>query len=279
MAGRGRQLRKPFEDGRRGYPAIPEGPYSRVHASRPPHPAAYEEELEAQQHEIRRLLGDNRRLAEDRMAFQQERVALKEEIHRMNLVIADVRAEQDADSRELIEKGLKLEADLRAAEPLRNEVILLRAEVQKLNAMRQDLTGQVQTLTQDLKRAQAEHQQIPVLTSEIDSLRHELMRARSAIEYEKKGNSELLEQRQTMEKNLVSMAREVEKLRADLANSEGRPWVGGGYGMKHGSPDAPFAPSYGEGYGHHVGGTDKGPLYGAGSGTWGMYDKSRVGRR
>lgn len=27
-----------------------------------------------------------------------------------------------------------------------------------------------------------------------------------------------------MEKNLVSMAREVEKLRADLANSDGRPW-------------------------------------------------------
>ncbi|KAL0911527.1 hypothetical protein M5K25_019676 [Dendrobium thyrsiflorum] len=277
--GRGRLARQPFEDGRRGYPAIPEGPYARVHASRPPHPAVYEEELEVQQHEIQRLLSDNRRLAEDRMAFQQERAAVKEEIHRMNLVIADIRAEKDAHSRELFEKGLKLDADLRAAEPLRNEVILLRAEVQKLNAMRQDLTVQVQTLTQDLKKARAEHQQIPVLRSEIDSLRQELMRARSAIEYEKKGNSELLEQRQAMEKNLVSMAREVEKLRADLSNIEGRPWgVGGTYGIKHGSPEAPFAP-YGEGYGLHLGGLDKAPVYGAGSGTWGTYDKSHIGRR
>ena len=39
----------------------------------------------------------------------------------------------------------------------------------------------------------------------------------TAVEYEKKGNIELMEQRQAMEKNLVSMAREVEKLCAELA--------------------------------------------------------------
>lgn len=279
MSGRGRAPRQLFGDGRRGYPAIPEGPYARGHVSHPPHPAVYEEELEVQHHEIRRLVADNRRLAEDRIAFQRELVAAKEEIHRMNMIIADIRAEKDAHSSKLIEKGLKLEADLRATEPLRNEVILLRAEVQKLNAIRQDLNEQVKSLTQDLKLAQAEHQQFPVLRSEIDSLRQELMRARAAIDYEKKGNAELLDQRQAMEKNLVSMAREVEKLRADLANSDGRPWgVGGAFGMKHGSPEASFAPPYGEGYGVNLGGTEKAPLYGAGSGTWGAFDKSRFGR-
>ena len=50
---------------------------------------------------------------------------------------------------------------------------------------------------------------------------------RAAIDYEKKVNIELVEQRQAMEKNLVSMAREVEKLRADLANSDGRGWSAG----------------------------------------------------
>lgn len=47
---------------------------------------------------------------------------------------------------------------------------------------------------------------------------------RMSIDYEKKGNFELMEQRQSMEKNLVSMAREIEKLRGNLANPEGRPW-------------------------------------------------------
>lgn len=47
------------------------------------------------------------------------------------------------------------------------------------------------------------------------------------VEYEKKANIELMEQRQAMEKNLVSMAREVEKLRAELVNVDGRTWGAG----------------------------------------------------
>lgn len=47
---------------------------------------------------------------------------------------------------------------------------------------------------------------------------------RGAIDYEKKEKFELIEQRQIMEKNMVSMAREVEKLRAELAIVDSRPW-------------------------------------------------------
>lgn len=50
---------------------------------------------------------------------------------------------------------------------------------------------------------------------------------RAALDYEKKANIELMEQRQTMEKNLVSMAREVERLRAEFINSDSRPWGSG----------------------------------------------------
>lgn len=38
---------------------------------------------------------------------------------------------------------------------------------------------------------------------------------RAAYEYEKKLNTEQMEQRQILEKNLISMAREVEKLRTE----------------------------------------------------------------
>lgn len=48
------------------------------------------------------------------------------------------------------------------------------------------------------------------------------MTARAAIEYEKKGHAENYEQGQAMEKNLILMAREVEKLRAEIANAEKR---------------------------------------------------------
>ncbi|KAJ8553277.1 hypothetical protein K7X08_023955 [Anisodus acutangulus] len=223
MAGRNRIPREAF-DNRRGYPV--EGHISRGPMPRPmPHPALLEEELEIQHVEIHRLLGENRRLVEDRIALQRELGAAKEELHRMNLAIGDIQAEHEIRSRELIEKGLKLEANLRAAEPLKNEAKQLRAEVQRLNTIKQDLSGQVQTLTKDLAKLQADSQQIPHLRAEIDGLHQELLRARSAIEYENKAKVELMDQRQAMETNLVTMAREVEKLRAEISNSDGRAWA------------------------------------------------------
>lgn len=45
---------------------------------------------------------------------------------------------------------------------------------------------------------------------------------RAAVEYEKNVHAENMEQSQAMEKNMISMAREVEKLRAELANAEKR---------------------------------------------------------
>jgi len=45
---------------------------------------------------------------------------------------------------------------------------------------------------------------------------------RAAVEYEKKAHAENFEQSQVMQKNMVSMSREAEKLRAELANAEKR---------------------------------------------------------
>jgi hypothetical protein len=45
---------------------------------------------------------------------------------------------------------------------------------------------------------------------------------RNAFEYEKAANNEQMHQMQAMEKNLLSMAREVEKLRAQLATADKR---------------------------------------------------------
>lgn len=45
---------------------------------------------------------------------------------------------------------------------------------------------------------------------------------RRVYEYEKKGNEEVMEQNRAMEKNLIAMAREIEKLRAEQASSDRR---------------------------------------------------------
>lgn len=275
MAGRKRIHREAFND-LRGFP--PERPFVRgpLPPQRPPHPALLEEELEIQHGEIRRLLNDNQRLAEDRMALQRELAGAREEIRRMNIAIADIRAEKEMHSRELIEKCLKLEADLRATEHLKQDSLQLRTDVQKLSNIKQELSGQNQNLKQDVAKLQSENQQIPTLRAEVDGLRQELMHARTAIDYEKKANIELMEQRQAMEKTMVSMAREVEKLRAELANVDSRSWgPGGPYGMKFNAPEGSFPSPY-DGYGAHQGAPDKVPFYGAGPASW---EKPRFPRR
>lgn len=45
---------------------------------------------------------------------------------------------------------------------------------------------------------------------------------RRAIEFEKKANEEQTEQKQVMEKNLITLAREVEKLRAEQLSLDRR---------------------------------------------------------
>lgn len=253
MSGRSRGHRDAFDD-RRGYP-----PSAHIVRGPPPtfHPAILEEEIEIQRDEMRKLLEDNRRLAEDRVALQRELHAAREEIHRMNLAISDIRKEHDVHSRDLIDKGLKLEAELRAAESFKKDATQMRAEVQKLEKIRQELVGQVQSFSKDLTKLQAENQQIPHMRADIEGIQQELMRTRyvaiylflffifaisivfnanmkhcltlhrSAIDYEKKAKIALHEQKQAMENNLISMAREVEKLRAELTSNNGRPWAAG----------------------------------------------------
>lgn len=279
MAGRNR-ARESF-DHRRGYP--PEGPVVRVPLARPvpPHPALLEEELEIQHVELRRLLGENRRLFEDRIALERELTAAKEEVRRMNLAIADIHTEQELQSRELMERGMKLEADLRATEPLKSEAAQLRAEVKRLSTIKQDLSGKVHSLSQELTKLQGDNRHIPVLRTKIDGLHQELLHARNAIDYEKNANVELREQRQAMEKNMVTMARDIEKLRSELANSGARAWSSGGpFGaMEFSNPSSSFPTPYDNGYGFRQGAINKVGPYGSGSASWGGLEKPRMTRR
>ena len=112
--------------------------------------------------------------------------AVKDEIHRFDQIIPKLRANREVHAKELIGRGLKLEADLRAAEPLRIEVIQLRANAHKLNTSHQDLSIQVQGLTQDVARLQAENQQLFATRANIDRMRKEPIEARRALNMRRK---------------------------------------------------------------------------------------------
>ncbi|KAF8390129.1 hypothetical protein HHK36_024651 [Tetracentron sinense] len=138
------------------------------------------------------------------------------------LVIQHFRRSLGPETRELVDRGLKLEAELRATEPLKAEVMQLRAEAQNLDGVWKALSAQVQGLTQDLTRLQDNNQKLIVMRSNIDGSCQELVRTRTAFEFEKKANAEQVEHNQAMGKNLISMACEIEKLRAEQLSTEKR---------------------------------------------------------
>ncbi|WMV28224.1 hypothetical protein MTR67_021609 [Solanum verrucosum] len=262
MAGRNRMPRQP--DNFRGFR---DGPPPRVIMQRgpgplPPHPSVLEEELELQHRDMQRFIAENRQVIDENVMLERELSAVKDDIHRLSQVIPKMRADNEAQLREYIERGMKLEADLRSTEPLRLEVIQLRAESQKLISLQKELSAQVQTLTNDTNRLQTENKQLSAMKTDIAKLQKELAEARRQFEYEKKANTELVEQNQSMEKNLISMAREIEKLRADKV---GRGLGVGAYGMMNGSPEM-----------RYPGGAYGDPYSGGG---WGSYDNRGPPRR
>ncbi|XP_057966918.1 protein FLX-like 1 isoform X2 [Malania oleifera] len=248
----------------------------------PPHPAIIEERLAAQHNEIQGLLLDNQRLAATHVALKQELEVAQHELQRMGHFAGSLHAEKDIQMREMYEKSIKMEMDLRGVEAMKNELLQLQADIKELSALRQDLTGQVQALNQDLVRATGDLQQAPALKAEIETMKHELQRARAAIEYEKKGYAENYEHGQLMEKNLVAMAREMEKLRAEIANAEKRARAAAavgnpGYSANYGNPDAGYGGNaYPAGYGMNPAGAESFPQYGHGPGSWGGYDMQRA---
>ncbi|XP_020592006.1 protein FLX-like 1 [Phalaenopsis equestris] len=275
-----RDVLPPFAGGLRGPQSLPS--------------LLIDERFAAQNQEIQGLLVDNQRLAATHVALKQELAAVLHELQRASHASGVLQAEREAEFRGVHERSMKMEAELLAADAIKEELIQVRGDIQKLNASKHDLSTQVQMLTQDLSRSSAKLQQAPAIKAEIEAMKQELQHARAAIEYEKKGYAENYEQGQVMERNLILMAREVEKLRAEVANAEKRARAAAaagsqaaGYVGNYANPDPSYGGnSYPSSYGVNPvpGGADPGAQYGAssvpGHNSWSSYDVQRAhGRR
>ncbi|KAJ1268525.1 hypothetical protein BS78_07G141500 [Paspalum vaginatum] len=213
MAGRHRAPRQ-YYDEPRAYRDGPPPPLARTRHVSPHH---LEEELSSRRAEMRRIREDNQRIADEIVGLKQTMPRLREDLHASSQAVPRLRAEKELESRELTQRNLKLEAELRALEPLRQDALHLRSEAGKLQSLRQELTAKIQGLLKELEHQKSESQKIPAMIAERDALRQELIQARVALEFEKKAKPELTAQVQAMEKDLVAMAQDAEKLRADIA--------------------------------------------------------------
>lgn len=179
-----------------------------------------ERKILAQHSEIQSLLDENQSLAATHVALKQDLAAIRQEAERMMQAIGSLQTDKDQMIRVFREKASKIEAELLGSGPLKAELQRLHPEIQNLQSVRQELMSQVQLLTKEIQRARADALSTQGLKSEIDELHKELERARYAVEYEKKAGTKLFDQSRAMELNVLAMAREREKLEAQIINTE-----------------------------------------------------------
>ncbi|GAB4860244.1 hypothetical protein Ancab_011724 [Ancistrocladus abbreviatus] len=188
-----------------------------------PHPAVIlEERLAAHQREIQTLLVDNQRLAATHVALKQELSLAEQDLRHLTTTAREVKSERDAEVREVYNRSLKTEAVVRAIEALKNELIQVREDIKKLSEIKLELCTKLKAIDGDLAQAKLELKEMPAIKAEIELMHQELQKGRAAVEFEKKTHAANLEQSRAMEKNMISMAHEIEKLRAELANAEKR---------------------------------------------------------
>ncbi|CAI0451190.1 unnamed protein product [Linum tenue] len=177
-----------------------------------------EHKLSSQQVEMQRLATENQRLAASHGNLRHELVAAQHELQMLHAHVQSIRAEREQRMKGLSDKTAKMETELKAAEPIKKDLQKARTEAEKLVTDRQELMSKVHQLNQEIQKAHMDAQQVPALMSELEGLRQEQQRCRISYDYEKKLFSDHLESLQVMEKNYMTMAREVEKLHSQLAN-------------------------------------------------------------
>ncbi|OVA06912.1 hypothetical protein BVC80_1735g15 [Macleaya cordata] len=207
----------------------------------PHHPTELlENKMAVQEAEIERFTRENQRLAATHVSLRHDLVATQQEMQRLQAHIGSIQTESDIQIRILLDKMAKMEADIRIGESIRKDLIQAHKDAKSLIMMRQELTTQLKQATQELQKAHSEVKKIPELHAELNSLVQEHQRLRVTFEYEKGMNIEQVQQMYAMESNLVAMAREVEKLRAEVANAESRAYAPYAYGGGYGNPN-PYA--------------------------------------
>ncbi|CAK8540878.1 unnamed protein product [Lathyrus sativus] len=216
------------------------GPAMHHHALPPPFdlmppPQVMEQKLASQHGEMQRLATENQRLAATHGVLRQELAGAQHELQMLHAHVGSLKAEREQQMRSVVDKIAKMESELKAVEPLNMELQKARGEAQSLVVAREELMAKAQHLNQEIQRVHVDVQQIPALISELERLRQEYQHCRATYDYEKKLYNDHLESLQVMEKNYVSMSREVEKLRAELTNTANVDRSSGPYGGTSGT--------------------------------------------
>lgn len=187
-----------------------------------PPPELRDNRFAARAAELEQLAGDHHRLAATYVALKQDLSAAQREVQKLKEHIRSTQTESDIQVRLLLDKIAKMEVDLRTVESSRKDVEEAHLEARSLVSANMELSGKIHHVMQELEKAHADVKKLPEMHDELDSLKKEHQKLRKTFLYEKGLNIEKVEQMKLLEKELVGMANEVERLRAEVLIAEKR---------------------------------------------------------
>lgn len=187
-----------------------------------PSPELLENKMASQAAEIERLTMDNRKLAASYLGLRQDLSSAKGESEKIREHIRSIQNEGDIQIRILLDKIAKTDADIGAGDTIKKELQTAHSEARNLMTDKLQLSVKLEQATKELDYSREDIKKIPEMRSQLDSLRQEYQMLRKTFEYEKGTNVEKVEQMKILEKDLVGIAEEVERLRAEALIAEKR---------------------------------------------------------
>ncbi|PWA64142.1 hypothetical protein CTI12_AA347900 [Artemisia annua] len=171
---------------------------------------------------IQTLLSDNQRLAATHVALKQELTIALQDLRHFSTVASTIKSERDGEIREVYEKAVRMESEVRLVDEMSGELEIVNGDVGKLCLERKELNEKFEEVSRELAGLGAKKEQVSAVRVEIDALRKEVQKGRAAVEYEKKVYASNIEQGKAMEKMMISLSQEMERLKAELAEADKR---------------------------------------------------------
>ncbi|CAN1326273.1 Protein FLX-like 2 [Linum perenne] len=215
------------------------------------HPDHLENKVAAQAAEIEKLVKDNRLLVAGNAALREDLITVQKEAQQLKAHIRSIQTESDIQIRVLMEKIAKRDAaDIRAADSVKEDLKQALTEARNLVKDRPELIDKIRQASHELQMVRPEVKNFPDLQAELDDLRQEYNRLRDSFKYEKGFNIAKVEELQSMEKNLIEMARQVDTIYAEILNTEKRANAPGPYTQPLNGAGGSYVDPYGRTLGH-----------------------------
>ncbi|KAM0051169.1 hypothetical protein Hdeb2414_s0007g00233411 [Helianthus debilis subsp. tardiflorus] len=186
----------------------------------PPHFITRDRTTTAVRHrELEPLLFENHRLTEQHFLLSQQLSAARQELRHLSAAAVKVKAERDAETREVYDKAVKMEAEVKLVGESTAKLVETLCELRKLRSEKEELDEKLKKVRDDVDNVSDEWKQVPVVKSEIEAMQKEIQRGREVIEHEKRVHASNIKQSEAMENYKILMADEIKKLQVEVIDA------------------------------------------------------------